>query len=66
MRIVQDAFQELGIPLAPDKVVGPSPALTYLGIEIDADARIIRLPTEKLQELHRILATWSAHKKCTK
>ena len=66
MRIVQDAFQELGIPLAPDKVVGPSPALTYLGIEIDADAQIIHLPTEKLQELHRILATWSARKKCTK
>ena len=66
MNTVQSVFNELGVPLASDKLDGPSPSLTYLGIEIDSTSRSIRLPTDKLTELRQLLQTWSNRKKCTK
>ena len=55
MDIMQSAFSELGVPLSPEKSIGPSTKITYLGIEIDSVANSIRLPTEKLQELQFML-----------
>ena len=63
MNTVQNVFNELGVPLASDRLVGPLPASTYLGIEIDSTSHSIRLPTDKLTEL---LQTWLNRKKCTK
>ena len=54
------------VPLAPEKIIGPSTKITYLGIEIDSVANSIRLPTEKLQELQLMLDQWKIRKKCTK
>ena len=48
MNTIQSVFNELGIPLASDKLVGPSPALMYLGIEIDSTSRSIRLQTYRV------------------
>ena len=62
MNTVQSIFNELGIPLVSGKLVGPSPALTYLGIEIDSTSRSIRLPSDKLAELRQLLQTWSNRK----
>ncbi len=36
----QDLFHRLGIPLAPEKMVGPTTELTYLGIVIDSAAMV--------------------------
>ena len=66
MNAAQGAFKELGVPLAPEKIVGPSQCLTYLGIEIDSLHRIIRLPQDKYNELSEKLALWSNRKKCAK
>ena len=66
MLTMQDAFSELGVPLAPDKIVGPSTKLTYLGIEIDSVAMTIRLPEDKYTALHHQLHSWVSRKKCTK
>ena len=60
------AFNDLGVPLAPDKIVGPSTSITYLGIEIDAEAQIIRLPPDKLTDLSHLLLAWKHKRKCTK
>ena len=38
MVTMQSAFSELGVPLAPDQVLGPSTSTVYLGIEIDSSA----------------------------
>ena len=50
-------FQEicggLGVPLAPEKTMGPVPALCYLGLEIDAAAGLVRVPRDKLEKLKR-------------
>ena len=50
---------KLKVPLAPDKVVGPTQCLTFLGIEIDTVEMVIRLPSEKLTKIRKILASAS-------
>lgn len=60
------AFSALGIPVAVEKLVGPSRRLTYLGIEIDSRAQAIRLPQSKLVELRTLIRAWKLRKKCTK
>ena len=66
MAKVKLAFSELGVPLAPDKVIGPATVITYLGIEINSVSETIRLPTEKFDELNILLQQWELRKKCTK
>ena len=58
--------QELGVPIAEDKSVGPTTCLTYLGIEIDTVAMTICLPEAKLEQVKAIVAQWANRKKCTK
>ena len=41
---------ELGVPIAPDKTTKPATAITFLGIELDLNARIACLPYDKLSE----------------
>ncbi len=43
--------KRLGVPLALEKKAGPSPILTFLGIEVDTIMGQLRLPTDKLQRL---------------
>ena len=41
----------LGVPIAEDKLIGPSQYITYLGIEIDSVNMRIRLPADKLADV---------------
>ena len=66
MQKAVQAFSLLGIPVALDKLIGPLQCITYLGIEIDAAAGIVRLPLRKLEELHSLLAVWLQRSKCKK
>ena len=65
-----DTFQtvcnELGIPLATEKVEGPSTCLTFLGIIIDTNRMEIRLPEDKLLRIRQELAAWLTKRKATK
>ena len=47
MDVMNNAFSWLGVPLAPEKVEGPTSCITYLGIEIDS----VNF-TNKLPEVH--------------
>ena len=58
--------QQLGLPLHPDKTVGPSTCLTTLGIELNSILQIARLPTAKLLDLKLLLREWSSRKWCTR
>ena len=66
MDTVKNVFSFLGVPLAPDKIIGPATTLTYLDIEIDSIAQTIQLPKEKYDILMNDLTLWSKRKKCTK
>ncbi|KAJ1088356.1 hypothetical protein NDU88_001513 [Pleurodeles waltl] len=43
----QSLMGDLGVPLAPEKTVGPCTALSFLGIELDTVDMVTRLPGEK-------------------
>ena len=66
LKIIQQVFDKLGVPLTPDKLQGPTTVLTYLGIEIDSDDQVIRLPDDKYCDLHSQLTQWTGKKECTK
>ena len=56
----------LGVPLAIQKLEGPSTNIVFLGILLDTDKLEIRLPTEKLQNLQLMLDSWAQKRACTK
>ena len=45
--IFKQTCQKLGVPLAIEKVEGPSTSLTFLGITLDTAKMKIRLPDER-------------------
>ena len=56
----------LGIPVATQKVEGPSTCLSFLGIELDTQALQLRLPVEKLRRLQALIKSWQGKKTCLK
>ena len=56
----------LGVPIAPHKVDGPANRLTFLGIKIDSQAGVVRLPEDKLCHVQSLISSWSGRKSCTK
>ena len=63
---VKSTCQWLGIPLAMEKVTGPTTLLTFLGITLDTVQMEARLPHEKLDKMHKTVALWLPKKKATK
>ena len=55
---------DLGVPLALDKLEGPAQCLTFLGIELDTRAGVMRLPQDKLARLRGLLGSWSPRRAC--
>lgn len=56
-------YDELGVPVAPDKTVGPSTVLSFAGIELDTCAMEARLPNDKLEKCRFMLQGFLKHKK---
>ena len=56
--------EEMGILVATEMVEGPMSCLTFLGIEVDMQRRVLRLPDNKLVRLKTILRQWLSHKSC--
>eukprot|EP00731_Ephydatia_muelleri_P015118 Em0008g838a len=49
--VVLELCERLGVPLAMEKLEGPTTCLTFLGIEVDTEAMELRLPEMKLKSL---------------
>ena len=64
--VLMQTCNELDIPLAEDKLEGPSTSITFLGIVIDTSKSKIRLPEEKLQRTRQEVASWIGKNKATK
>ncbi|CAJ0944438.1 unnamed protein product [Ranitomeya imitator] len=47
----KDTMAHFGVPLSPEKTIGPVSVITFLGIEIDSVAMEFRLPKEKIDKL---------------
>ncbi|KAJ8317028.1 hypothetical protein KUTeg_004932 [Tegillarca granosa] len=48
MTLFTNICNELGVPLAHEKTIGPSPVLTFLGLEIDTNEMCVKISPEKL------------------
>ena len=56
---------EFGVPLAEEKTIGPCSVLTFLGLDIDTNNMLVRIPAEKLQKLQHALIDLFKKKKTT-
>ena len=66
LHVLCEVCQRLGVPLASEKIVGPSTCLPFLGIVIDSVAQELRLPADKLTRIRSLLTEWGNRKRCTK
>jgi len=64
--VVLETCELLGVPLAMEKLEGPTTCLTFLGIEIDTVAMELRLPEKKLQAVQTSVKEWFGRRSCTK
>ena len=64
--ILKSTCEELGVPLALEKLEGPSTVLTFLGVVLDTTRMEIRLPEDKLRRILGELSNWIGKKKATK
>lgn len=55
MSSFKNTCDEFCIPLAEEKTEGPKTVLTFLGIVIDTDKMVIRIPNEKIIVLENLL-----------
>ena len=62
---VKSTCEWLGIPLAMEKVVGPTTVLTFLGITLDTVWMVACLPPKKLDRIHKTIAQWLPKKKAS-
>lgn len=65
LRLLIEVCAMLGIPLALEKVEGPSTILEFLGILLDTTCMEARLPAEKLARIQATIHEW-LHKKSAK
>ena len=66
LQTITNVCDMLGIPLALEKVEGPSTSLTFLGITLDTARMEARLPDDKLQRTQQMVEEWLMKKNATK
>lgn len=64
--VMHDACEDLGLPTKPEKDEGPAPRINFLGLELDSQALVIKLPLEKLHSIKAALTSWKGRKSCRK
>ena len=55
LALTSQVCDELGVPLAEDKIEGPSQSLKFLGIQLSSNPPSVSLPPDKLQALRGML-----------
>ena len=65
-KVFKEVCTVLCVPLAVEKLEGPTSIITFLGIQIDSTNQTLALPQDKLQEITKELSQWGTLKKCTK
>ena len=65
MKAFMTFCEQLGVPLAPDKTVGPTTALQFLGITLDTVSMEARLPEDKLAQCRSLILSFLNREKAT-
>ena len=66
MTRVKDKAHQLGVLMEPSNETGPTTTITFLGIELDLEALVARLPPEKLRDLMNEIPQMLSRCKATK
>ena len=66
LTVIKEVCTSLGIPLALEKVEGPSECLTFLRIMLDTQFMQACLPDDKLHQIKTQVASWLSCRKATK
>ena len=66
LNVALELCGHLGVPIAEQKLQGPTTSLSFLGIEVDTMAMELRLHQEKLGQLKVMIQDWKARKSCSK
>ena len=65
MRSVKQVSKELGMPVSPEKAVGPAQVIKFLGLTIDTTLMVIRVPEDKRMDILKILQKMLHERKAT-
>ena len=65
LELFLDLCDYLGIPMAPEKTVGPLTTLSFAGIELDSQFQLARLPRDKLVKCMHTISDFLRRKKVT-
>ena len=66
LNLLMELCALLGLPMAADKLEGPTTCLTFLGMELDTINLQMTLPAEKLARLKIMLRKWARLLSCQK
>ncbi len=66
LRCMETVCKDLGLPLAAHKREGPTEVVTFLGIELDTQKMVMRLPDDKREALREKVEKWCKRKACKK
>ena len=66
LSIALNMCSELGFPAAWHKLEGPSTRIQLLGLELDLDHGLIKLPAGKLCRIQAQVRRWLGRRSCTK
>jgi hypothetical protein len=58
--------RKLGVPVADEKTVWPTPVIVFLGLEVDSLLMQVRIPEEKIKQLTCIIQNVLAHRQSVK
>ena len=64
--MIKEVCQDLGIPLALEKLEGLLQCITFLGITLDMQYMEAQLPSDKLPHIRNQLSAWLTCKKSSK
>ena len=66
LKIMLATCQRLGVPVAQKKCAGLAAVLVFLGVELDTNHMVIRLPEDKLHRTRSLVRDWLGKKACKK
>ena len=65
MSVFHEKLDTLGVPVASEKIEGPTTKLCFLGFELDSEEMVIRIPMQKIEEIRAKIKDIMKKKKCT-
>lgn len=65
MDIFKLTLESLGVPIVMEKTEGPTTVLCFLGLELDSDAMVVRIPLAKVLEITEHIQTILSKEKVT-